>query len=384
VTLIAAWRLSDSIVIHADSQETVTGDDGIEYRKTVLKIESEQMGNYKVIVAGSGDTPFILEFIEKLRRRLSEESADSLAAFIGIFEEQLRAHMDANPNAERSQFIVGLCCPISNEYNAWITQGSTLCPFDDHELTGHGESLYKETMNRFWTPGMTIQQAILAGIYLLTLAEATSNYVRSPFNIAIIRGNGIWTEPQKYIQLMRDRLSEYEQWVSKVFLACADTSINASQLKELLDNFSRAAENLHEQHIDRTVETLTLEEIMATDDPYPRRPPGITTIFADGTGKFIHDPERTKAIESRFRDAMEYAVKAPHYLRCHQCEREYEYMLANPGQDKEPATIRCIDCNAVNQVIGKVSKIQRLSSPGWVNLDETTPPSTSGKSEPEQ
>ncbi len=377
MTLIAAWRLSDSIVIHADSQETVTGDDGIEYRRTVLKVDPEQMGNYKVILAGSGDTPFIVSFIEKLRRRLSGESADSLAAFVRIFEEELQAHIDANPGADRSQFIVGLCCPRSNEYNAWITQNSTLCPFDDHELTGHGESLYKETMNRFWTPGMTIQQGILAGIYLLTLAEATSNYVRSPFNIAIIRGNGIWTEPQKYIQLMRDRLAEYEEWVSKVFLACADTSINSSQLKELLDNFSRAAENLHKQHIDRTMEKLTWEEIISTNDPYPRRPPGITTIFADGSGKYEHDPERVKEFRDRLEDARQYVLGKPLMLRCRNCNGLYEYMLANPGKDTEPATLKCVDCGAENQVIGKVSKIQSLAKPGWVNLVEPTPPSTS-------
>ncbi len=382
MTLIAAWRLSDSIVIHADSQETVTGDDGIEYRKTVLKIDPEQMGNYKTIIAGSGDTPFILSFIEKLRRRLNGEPAESLNEFVGIFEGELQAHIDANPSADRSQFIVGLCCPRSNEYNAWISQNSTLCPFDDHQLTGHGETLYKETMDRFWTPGMTIQQAILAGIYLLTLAEATSNYVRSPFNIAIIRRNGIWTEPQKYIQLMRDRLSEYEQWVSKVFLACADTSINMQQLKGLLEGFSNSALALHEQHIDRTLEKLTWEEVLSTDDPYARRPPGITTIFADGHGRMEHNPEKIKERMAQFERMRKMAIASPHIVRCQKCGLEIEYVLARPGEDKEPGKLKCPECDEVNPTLGAVKRFRRIGAVEWTVVKEIKPSSTSQKSEP--
>lgn len=375
MTLIAAWRLSDCIVIHADSQETIVGDDAVEYRKTVQKIEPEQMGNYKVIIAGSGVTPSILSFIEKLRRALNANAAESLTDFVRIFEHELSAHYDSDPSlqspsSEGVQFIVGVCCLRTGEYNGWITQNATLCPFGDHELTGHGEQLYRETIKRFISSDMKIPQAVLAGIYLLTLAEKTSNYVRSPFDIAIIRGNGIWMEPQKYIGLMQDRLKEYDALLGRLFLACADTSIHSSKLKELLGGFSEAAQALHMQHIDRTMERLTWEEIISTDDPYPRRPPGITTIFADGTGRYLHDPERERGVKARFEDARMWALGKPIIFRCRNCTGLYEYMLANPGKDTEPATLKCVDCGAENQVVGKVSKIQRVEKPGWINLAE--------------
>ena len=64
MTLISAWRCNEGYVLCADSQETVA-----DYRATVQKITPLAMGNYQVIVAGSGAADLIESFGIVLQRR---------------------------------------------------------------------------------------------------------------------------------------------------------------------------------------------------------------------------------------------------------------------------------------------------------------------------
>lgn len=258
MTLIAAWRCAQGIVLHADSQETVSQWDGTawtDYRKTVQKIQPQSMGTYQVVIAGSGNAGLILSFIEKLRRRLSGDPSERLTEFVTAFETELGLFYGSDvalctDKDKDFEFIVSAFSPRTLEYEAWITQNVRLCPLSDFKLSGVEEALYKEVANHFYEPGMTIARAVLAGIYLLLLAEGTSNYVRSPFSIVIVRETGMHMEPDDYVREMAGRLKDYEQRVDQLFLACADTSVSVGDLEALLKEFSETALELHRSHID--------------------------------------------------------------------------------------------------------------------------------------
>ena len=369
MTLIAAWRCANGIVIHADSQETVpvpVGTEWVDYRKAVQKIRPKRMGPFNVVAGGSGNGRLIESFIIRLERTLSAASdAANLADFVTLFESELARfyELDIALAEDKSMtFVVGAYCTLTGEYDAWVTEHLTLRRISDDgpELVGWDEALYDTVADRLYTRGMSIHQAVLSGIYLLTIAESTSNYVKGPFSVAVIRDNGIWMEPDDYIKLVQNRLEEYEQWINRVFLACADTSIFVSDLESFLSEFSRAAVDLHRQHIDGMI---TWERVLSTNDSYPRFPhPSIITAMGNGALRFEHDPEKLKQTMERFESIRKTIPNIPRAVTCLNCSCELEYYLAVPEEIGEPGVIRCPTCGAACKTAGKVLRFRKIAT----------------------
>jgi hypothetical protein len=282
VTLISAWRAKDAIVIHADSQETVGN-----YRVTVKKISPKQMGDFQVIVAGSGQPGALIDsFILRLESAVSKKLPSDIPQFAAVAEKELQdfykrdVHLCPDPNKE-VKFIIAAFCSTTEQYEVWETFNIALSPisYDEPTLVGWDEPLYKNTAKRLHSLGITVAQAVLAGVYLFTIAEATSNYIRSPFSIAVIRKSGIWMEEASYVQEITQRLNAYEKQINEIFLSCADTSVSMKDLQERLQSFSVIASSLHRQHIDNQIRSLTLDKISTTSDAYPKFPLGQAVII---------------------------------------------------------------------------------------------------------
>ena len=64
MTLIAAIRCADGVVLCADSQETVDIPERGQYRVQVNKIQPQDAGNYQVVIGGSGDGPLVDGFTD--------------------------------------------------------------------------------------------------------------------------------------------------------------------------------------------------------------------------------------------------------------------------------------------------------------------------------
>jgi hypothetical protein len=281
VTLIAAWRCSDGIVIHADSQETV----GEGYRKTVQKIRPVKAGDYEAIFTGAGNSASLLKScIEKLKRRVIGSHGQGLPELLHELEEELKGFYENDvplcPESDKEiQITIAACSLSTHEFDIWSSENIALCPIgeDGPALSGCEESLYHDVANRFSLPSMTLSQAALAGAYLMAVAENTSNYVRRPFQMAIVHGGGIWMEQEGYVQEMVERLKDYEKKVNEVFLACADTSIPAWEMEKRLGEFAKTAERLHRHHIEKTAEKIFRGHI-APNDLIPKLPPGSIVI----------------------------------------------------------------------------------------------------------
>jgi hypothetical protein len=378
VTLIAAWALADSIVIHADSQETVTMDDGAEYRKTVQKIEPFRTRRYNVGIAGAGNARLALAFIEKLKRRLEgDTNSVGLRTFVELVEDELAQFyghdvaLCPDPEGEKEiELIIVAVATAASEYGAWVSENAVLCPINRNELIGWREALYKEIADRLYRPDMTIHEAVLAGVYLLTLAERTSNYVRGPFKVAVVRDSGIYMEPEEDIQAMAERLRDYDEKVHKIFLACADTSLHVSKLEDMLQEFADIVLALHKRHIDQSVARRGLAGLLKRDNSYPKLPPGsIVTGMADGRLVFEHDPEKRRQRFGELERLRQLALTSPHYLGCPNCSAELEYVVADPGQGRGPGEATCPQCGArVRTPAGRASRIRKIGGGQWTDV----------------
>jgi hypothetical protein len=171
------------------------------------------MGKFQVVVAGSGPGELIDSFVVRLRRAFQNDISTEISHFVEVTERTLSdfyafdVTLSPLPDDEKCfKLIFAVSCPVTGAYGAWFSANVTLSPMGSFELAGWDEPLYVNVARRFYTDNLSIAQAVLAGTYLMTIAEGTSQYVRGPMSVAIIRDNGIWMENADYITGMEARL----------------------------------------------------------------------------------------------------------------------------------------------------------------------------------
>jgi len=304
MTLIAGFRCKEGIVFCADSQETINVD-GVDYRMSVQKIEPHVAEKRHISIAGSGNSTLIESFIIRAQRAVDVSTASSVEQLHTLLESELRGFYEEDvrlcPDEDKAikLFIAAAIRPAG--YQAWVSEGIKLRPMRAWELNGHEEALYRATAMRLYAQDMNIAQGILAGIYVLTIAEETSNYVRGPMSVAIVRENGIWMEESAYIEGMQKRLADYDHDIHRLFLACADIGVHVHELDKIISDFGKAATELHRGQIDRYISSLSLDDVMSRNDPYPKLPRGSLIEFGTFGLRMDHDPQHMEATRQRFR-----------------------------------------------------------------------------------
>jgi hypothetical protein len=313
MTLIASVRCTDGIVLCADSQETV----GV-YRVAVTKLEPKKMGEYQVLIAGSGVGPLIDAFILRMENRMENEPETSIPGFKRIFEKEFgdfrRDEMPAyQPTREekRVRFIVAVVSP-NGEYEAWVSPPAfgRLRPVRLSELVGWEEALYTSIIKRLCKTATTlsIPQAILACVHLMTVAEENSNFVKGPFAVAIVVRQGIWMDSPDYVEDSRKRLADYESQINTLFLTCADSGLYMSQFNKRINEFVHNVTIIHKMHLINLVRHM-LEDKSTwewANEPYKRIPPGFNlSMMAGDFDDVISSAEKTELQEKimeNFRD----------------------------------------------------------------------------------
>jgi hypothetical protein len=316
MTLIDAWRTPQGIVVHADSQETV-GD----YRVEVKKIQEITVGDWQLIIVGAGRPGDLIDsFSIRMRRAMAGFTSTSLADLLQHIETELGQFYVTDvhlcPDPEKSvRFLIAAACRVSQQYECWTTKNITLCPIpnDSVQLLGWDEALYQGIANKFFHQKMSVAQAILAGVYLFTVAGSTSNYVKEPFAVSVVKWDGIWREEDSYISTLVARLRDYERSLNQLFLCCADTQISPSRLGLILEAFNKHVQALHQQQLDVEVQKAQNPAggIRMTVNPASRLPPGTSfTVSPQGRiTKVEYDVDFLAEVNQAMRDAEEDAAQ---------------------------------------------------------------------------
>jgi len=327
----------NAFVMTADSQETLTEYDehgqAYEVRRTVQKIAPINIGNVQVVIAGSGDTALILAFIEKLKRKLQNSQLSTVGEFVNLAELELMDFYQADVLASHGgsfSLFIAAAFPSTGEFGAWQQCNVTLVPITEPVLEGWAHRLYEAALDRVCGVELTTEQATLAGLYVLSVAEATSNYVRGPMSVVVIDERGIQAEDAEYIKDMAERLTSYERKLGQIFLACANTTVETPDLEDLIDRFKREAVELHIKHMDEQGHKTSLEELLSGDRPLRRLPLNLD-IGTNGY-QIVHDREKLKARRETFRQAKQFYE---------------EQMQKNPRliDARDLKRIHCGDCN---------------------------------------
>ncbi len=307
MTLIPAFACDGGFVIHADSEENC-GD----FRRSVQKIIPQDMGRLRVIVAGSGIGVLIDSFTAKLKERLDSDSAADIQDVKRLMERRLPNFYSTDvanypcADAEKlHKFIVAAFSPVDGKFAVWAAPYTTLIPVTSYELAGVEDKIYDHFAQRLYRPDMTFPQAILAGLYLLTVAEATSSFVRAPYQVAVVSSAGIELEEAHKVKALTERLAAYQKHVDALFLQCSDVSICLPDFEDLVEDFKKTASALHREHLDQRAAEMSIAELL-TFDANPLRPIGHFTYNAEGKFSAIHDREEIAKLRHDFRDSKEF------------------------------------------------------------------------------
>lgn len=252
MTLIAALKCLNGVVVCADTQETC-GD----YRVSVNKIAPIEAGKYQVIIGGAGELGGLIDtFTDDFVRAVNgwQRGLDEQAIRTKIRQLLLNFHKEEvslypPPSDKRLEFII--CVKDKQSPNAflWQTDGSGVQSIQNWALMGWDAPLYKYELGRLYRPDLRTEKGVAVGIFLFSLAKATSNYIGGDTQIIIVDRNGMELRGQNEVRQREEHVKEFNNAVAQIVLACIDKGIDIKTFDELVEEFGHRALELRDQYI---------------------------------------------------------------------------------------------------------------------------------------
>ena len=268
MTLIVGLQAVDGIVVCADSQET----DG-HYRRTRQKIEPKTCGHFEMAIAGSGPDG---DAIDAAVHRLQMVAAAVPTPNLDALEVALQKEITKIKGASKQRLVGVARCIPTKTLRLWRIVARQFIPTPQYVFVGWEEALYERTIQRLYAETCTIPQCLIIGMSVLTLAEATSNYVKGPFSILVALPHGLYPDRIEHAQDLKDRVETFSLATDQVFISCADTSIGAEIFEQRLSSFIQTIRDLREDYIRAATLRLVQRGLNTINDPYPSIPLGST------------------------------------------------------------------------------------------------------------
>lgn len=305
VTLITGTKTNDGYVMCADSQETVG-----QFRVSRLKLSPWTAGNFEIAFAGSGNNGRLIDaFEDRFKAALQGNTVGSLDALKELIHRELldfqKTEAVAYPRREREmRLLIGARANLHSKSILWATSASRLIPVTRFELIGFEDERYRFAAEAYLraTAEITTAQGIFLGLYIMWLAEQTSNYVKAPVNVIVVRDGGIFTEKQSKIDALLERVKVFSAQFDRIFLACPDTGLQPSDFVSRLNEFVKSIVHLRQEYVEEWVGQAVSDGLDKIIDPYPLIAPG-TTIIVNPT------PEQAAAqhnVQTRLSDALRH------------------------------------------------------------------------------
>lgn len=370
VTLIAGFRCAFPnipeempIVVCADSQETVQIE-GHEYRVTRQKINPKVCGNFELAIGGSGPNgTFIDACVHRIEKGVSKFNCETLPELQEFISAEILdfGKKDAKLFSSKERLVNFLVVARSLRHpavEAWHAKAAQLIPIPKHVLVGWNEDIYEHFAERLYPEGsspLPPQQAVLLGMYLMTLAENTSNYVRGPVRVIIARNNGITVLDKKRVNSFRERIELFSAQLDTLILACADHTLRRDQYIAKLDEFRATALQIRDEYVKESV-LPTLEEMFKVNDPIQNFPAGtLTKMKDDRSVEISEDPaevadfaKKIQMVQKQTVQTLDGAGPIKGKIHC-ECGHTFEVQAENFSMFHNH-DFPCDRCGKVNRV----------------------------------
>ncbi len=283
MTLIAAFRCEEGVVLCADSQETIDIPGRGSYRVNVNKLERKDAGQYEVIIGGAGDGALVDGFVDQLAERISEwprehqesELLSSVRQFVRDYYATDVALSPAYLDDKNLGFVICLRRRSDGNISLWRVIDLNVRDVPELTLLGWEEPLYWREAKRLYHLGdaitaiakPSISEAILLGVHLFSVAKDSSNVISGETKILAVRGNSIHEIRPDDVKELEARIKVFESLSAMIFLALPDVTIGHTEIVQYLRDFEKAAVRLH-NHFKLHI-ALTLAERLKALPGYP-------------------------------------------------------------------------------------------------------------------
>lgn len=253
MTLIAAFRCYEGVVLCADQQETVGG-----IRVAVNKIKPQDCCNYQLAFAGSGNGDLIDGFADALRLDVAQWPSQldentirgNIRNLLLDFHENEIALYPADIRSDNLNHCLVCIKPKgSPDIFLWELRGSVIVPVNDYALLGHDVAIYKHEIKKLYRRKPHGLRAVLIGIHLFSLAKETSNYVGGPTDVIFVRDSGMWPEQEQRIRKLTEHMETFNRMTAELLLECADTVTVDEAFANRLNRFQEKVTELREEYI---------------------------------------------------------------------------------------------------------------------------------------
>jgi len=282
MTYIAAFPCATGIVMCADTLET-EGD----YKNYVEKLSVIDDLSYPLAVGGAGVGDLIDCSIDEIIERASAERPKTKKdlklliknALKKIYEEDLPTLVI--PKQFRTPQLL-VSAKTDEGFVIFHTQGRRVLAEVEKAIIGYGTKYNNELLKRLHRPSLSMQQAVLLGVYLVSQSKKLDEGVGGTTRVAVVTQNGSWFDDPAYIGNSEARIAEFLRLTDDLFLSSVDISIPPSSLPTILEEFGKNVAQLREKYLSVTA-ALSFERVLTDPnyrgEPYPKIFPGATVSF---------------------------------------------------------------------------------------------------------
>jgi 20S proteasome alpha/beta subunit len=295
MSYIAAYHCQTGIVMCADTQETVG-----EHKNYVEKLSIVEDQLYPLAIGGAGFGPLIDTAMQEITDRAKESKPKTRpelrillkSCLCEVFEKDLPT-LVAPKRLHSPEFLVA-AKPTEEDFCIFFARGRRVLEEPRTAIIGYGTSYNAELLKRLHCETLSMQQAVMLGVYLVSQSKKLDDGVGGETRVALVVENGAWIDDAEYIANSEQRVQDFLKVIDELFFSCIDMSIPPKQMPEKLTQFTGKVSQLRDSYLKYSAaRTLhrTFNEPGYRGDAYQKIFPGARTILkSDFSVEVSDDP----------------------------------------------------------------------------------------------
>jgi hypothetical protein len=272
----------------ADTQETIL--DEKQYSEKIAILEDL---SYPLAIGGAGVDEIIEAFSQELMERVRQskpatkrelESAVK-ASILKVYKEDVPVSVISRQY--RTQHFIIAAKPSNDNFVIFLLKGRRVYTIRESVIIGFATTTNKLILQRLFRAGLSMQQAVMLAVFLVSQSKALDLGVGGDTRIAVVVDDGASIDDPEYIENSERRVGDFLKLSDELFLNSVDMSISPTNFDEKLVEFTKRLKNLRETYL-RWSAAHSINRAMSDPnyrgDAYAKEFPGmVTTVKSDGT-----------------------------------------------------------------------------------------------------
>jgi|GEM_PF-1046479 len=236
MTIAAGFICADGIILAADTQYTVgsTKTNGDKIYDVIGD------GDYRLILAGAGDVPYIRMTADKLISNLVSKTLHSVSDLVGVIGSTVewvhKKHIFPHPpdqygNKPQVQLLVAIHSPEGMKLLA--SNSTAVFNVIDHQVLGSGVEIASYVLDRLKGQGYDIPTIEILATYVIAVAKRYDNYCGGDTRLVTLHRDG--RIERNTPAITETWLSIFEETVDMIMIPSANLAEDDNGIPPLVD-----------------------------------------------------------------------------------------------------------------------------------------------------